>query len=123
VSSEPSLRHRLRQALPAAMKAGDRVAVAALRSTLAAIDNAGAVDRAPSVDQTLAIERIPVGAGAAEVPRRVLTEAQVEHIVRAELAEREAAAREYERAGRSEQAERLRHEAGVLAAHLSPGCG
>ena len=120
MSSEPSLRHRLRQALPAAMKAGDRVAVAALRSTLAAIDNAGAVDRAPSVDQTLAIERIPVGAGAAEVPRRVLTEAQVEHIVRAE---REAAAREYERAGRSEQAERLRHEAGVLAAHLSPGCG
>ena len=113
------LRERLRAALPAALKARDRVAVAALRSTLAAIDNAEAVDRAPDVDRNLGIERLPVGVGAAEVPRRVLTEAQVEGIVRAELAEREAAARDYERAGRPERADQLRGEAGVLAAHLA----
>jgi uncharacterized protein YqeY len=35
---------RLRRALPSAMKARDRLAVTALRSALAAIDNAGAVD-------------------------------------------------------------------------------
>jgi uncharacterized protein len=39
-----SLRERLSGALPAAMKARDRVAVAALRSALAAIANAEAVD-------------------------------------------------------------------------------
>ncbi len=112
------LRQRLREALTVAMKARDRVAVAALRSTLAAIDNAEAVDRPASVDARLAIERIPVGVGAAEVARRVLTEAQVEQIVRAEVAEREAAARDYDGAGRPDRAETLRGEAGVLAAHL-----
>jgi uncharacterized protein len=39
------LRDRLRRALPAAMKAQDRPAVTALRSALAAIDNAEAFDR------------------------------------------------------------------------------
>jgi uncharacterized protein YqeY len=38
------LRDRLRQALPAAMKARDRPAITALRSALAAIDNAEAFD-------------------------------------------------------------------------------
>jgi uncharacterized protein YqeY len=125
VASQPHstpvpLRQRLRDALPAAVKARDRVAVAALRATLAAIDNAEAVDRPATVDRNLAIERIPVGVGAAEVARRVLTEVEVEQIVRAEVAEREAAARDYERADRPERAERLRAEIGVLAAHLVP---
>jgi uncharacterized protein len=117
--STPPLRQRLRAALPAAMKARDRVAVAALRSTLAAIDNAEAVEEAGSAGRSLAIEQSPVGVGAAEVARRELTEAQVEHIVRAEVAEREAAAVEYDRVGRADRAEQLRGEAGVLAAHLA----
>ncbi|HEY2670831.1 MAG TPA: hypothetical protein VGJ07_10695 [Rugosimonospora sp.] len=117
---EPApLRERLRAALPVAMKARDRVAVAALRSTLAALDNAEAVDRPASVDERLAIEQIPVGVGAAEVERLVLTPEQVESIVRAEVAERETAAREYEVAGRPERAEQLRSEARVLTAHLA----
>jgi uncharacterized protein YqeY len=41
-----TVRDRLRAALPAALKARDSVAVAALRSALAAIDNAEAVDLA-----------------------------------------------------------------------------
>jgi uncharacterized protein len=41
---DDDLRDRLRRALPAAMKARDAPAVAALRSALAAIDNAEAVD-------------------------------------------------------------------------------
>jgi uncharacterized protein YqeY len=115
---EPPLRQRLRTALPAAMKAGDRLAVSALRATLAALDNAEAVDRTPTADRSLAIEQSPVGVGAAEVARRVLTSADVEHIVRTEVAEREAAAREYDRVGRSERADQLRGEARVLSAHL-----
>src|SRR5436305_15289487 len=98
------LRQRLRNALPVAMKARDQLAVGALRATLAAIDNAEAVDHAQTVQGGLAIERSPVGVGAAEVARRVLTGAQVEEIVRAEVAEREAAARQYERAGRADRA-------------------
>src|SRR5262249_57611548 len=90
------VRQRLREALRAAMKARDRLAVAALRSTLAAIDNAEAVDRAVSADDRLAIEQTPVGVGAAEARRRVLTETDVERIVRAEVAERTAAARDYD---------------------------
>lgn len=114
------LRQRLRTALPAAMKAGDRVAVAALRSALAAIDNAEAVTRAPSADERLAIEQIAIGVGAAEAQRRILTGAMIEDIVRAEVAEREAAARDYDVAGRPERAERLRGEVAVLVAHLTP---
>jgi hypothetical protein len=109
----------MRAALPVAMKARDRVAVAALRSALAALDNAEAVDRPASVDVQLAIEQIPIGVGAAEVERLVLTPEQVESIVRAEVGERETAAREYEVAGRPERAERLRSEARVLSAHLA----
>jgi uncharacterized protein len=41
---DDNLRDRLSRALPAAMKARDRPAMTALRSALAAIDNAGAVD-------------------------------------------------------------------------------
>jgi uncharacterized protein len=113
------LRQRLRTALPAALKARDRTAIAALRATLAAIDNAEAADRPAEVDRNLGIEQLPVGVGAAEVPRRELSDTQVEQIVRAEVAEREAAARDYERAGRPERADQLRGEAGVLAAHLA----
>lgn len=40
------LRERLRGALPAAIKARDAAAVAALRSALAAVDNAEAADAA-----------------------------------------------------------------------------
>ena len=112
------LRQRLRAALPAALKARDAVAVAALRGTLAAIDNAEAVPPATPDGRGMAIEHSPVGVGAAEAQRRVLTEADVARIVRAEVAEREAAARGYDGAGRPERAERLRAEAGILVAHL-----
>ncbi len=71
------------------------------------------------MDERLGIDRIPRGLGAAEAPRRILTEAQVADIVRAELAEREAAAREYDRAGRPDRAEQLRGEVSVLAAQLA----
>ncbi|MBX6723341.1 MAG: hypothetical protein IRY92_08930, partial [Dactylosporangium sp.] len=92
--SNPSvpLRQRLQDALPVALKARDRAAVAALRSALAAIANAEAVNRPAASDRGQAIEQTSVGVGVAEVERRVLTADQVEQIVRAEVAERLAAA-------------------------------
>ena len=109
-----TLRQRLRQALPAAMKARDRTAVAALRATLAALDNAEAVATDPGDRQSLAIELLPSGAGATEVARRMLTDADVERIVRAESAEREQAAAEYAERGQADRAGQLRAEARVL---------
>ena len=109
-----ALRQRLRQSLPAAMKARDRTAVAALRATLAALDNAEAVATDPADGQSLAIESLPSGAGATEVARRTLTDADVERIVRAEIAEREQAAAEYAERGRADRAGQLRAEAQVL---------
>jgi uncharacterized protein len=117
VSTDSSLRQRLRAALPVALKARDRTAVAALRSTLAAIDNAEAVGAGVTI-RGPAIEESPVGAGATEVERRIVGEEQVRDVVLAEVAERRAAAEEYERAGRTDRADRLRAEAAVLDAHL-----
>ena len=116
--TETSLRQRLRSALSAAMKSRDRAAMSALRATLAAIDNAEAVAPAGGEVRGQAIEQVAIGAGATEVARRELTDIEVEEIVRAELAERETAADDYHRAGRTERAEQLRSEARALAAHL-----
>ena len=116
-----TVRDRLRGGLREAMKARDPVAVAALRSALAAIDNAEAVDGAqappPAVGHPYLAGTV-AGLRGAEVERRSLAEAQVEGIVRAEVTARQAAARDYEDAGRHERAERLRGEAGVLLAYL-----
>jgi len=216
---DDNLRDRLSRALPAAMRARDRPAMTALRSAVAAIDNAGALDpthplptdqdpriatsaarpqaspgpgsrpqaslgsgsRPPeSVDRgtrpavvtdtgsrppksTAAGSRRPssgagtrspespgpgtgqsastgpeaghsdlgaaraahpelagtvAGVGATEVERRSLSQAQMEAIVRVEIADRETAAAGYERAGQLARAERLRAEAKVLLSHL-----
>jgi hypothetical protein len=134
-----SLHERLSRALPVAMKARDRVAVAALRSALAAIANAEAVDppQPPPPAQRPdhggsgaeqldhggsgsgpAFAGAVAGLGATEVERRRLSGVQVEEVIRAEVAERETAAAGYERAGQLEHAERLRAEAKVLTSYL-----
>jgi hypothetical protein len=112
------LRRRLRAALVAAMKERDRVTVTALRSTLAAIDNAEAVDTTAMTSGSLTIESSPVGIGVAEAERRALSDEDIAQIVHSEVADREAAALEYDRAGRPERAEALRAEAQVLSSHL-----
>ncbi|MFI6168233.1 hypothetical protein ACIBCN_15735 [Nocardia sp. NPDC051052] len=118
MSTEPStdrlpLRGRLRAALSVAMKARDRQAITALRSTLGAIDNAEAVDVGDH--QAGSLESSAVGLGVAEVARRELTEGDIEQIVRAEIAERHTVADEYDGLGRSEHAEDLRAQAKALA--------
>ena len=113
--SEP-LRDRLRAALPAALKARDRATASTLRATLAAIENAEAVDTGPV--RAGAIEASAVGIGALEAERRVLTEADVVAIVRAEIAERGRAAEVYETSGHPREAAELRSAAEALAAFL-----
>jgi uncharacterized protein len=117
------MRTRLRDDLTAALKAGNRVAVTALRSTLAAIDNAEAVPVDHPLDGVTGNEHVAgaaTGLGAAEAERRHLTEADVRSIVESEVRERSAAAEEYERLDRTDLAERLRAEAQVLSRYLRP---
>ncbi|PYC87503.1 hypothetical protein C7C46_04050 [Streptomyces tateyamensis] len=113
-----TLVERLRGGLRVAMKQRDRMAVGVLRTALAAVENAGAVDSAAVVVGSSAIEATPVGAGATEVARRELTAAQVVEIVRGEQSEREAAAAALEQVGQLERAELLRAEARLLGEYL-----
>jgi len=109
-----TVRDRLRAALPDAMKARDSVAVAALRSALGAIDNAEAVDAARAPQPSTGHSRLAgtvSGLRATEVERRSLSAAEMDDVIRAEVADRRAAARDYERAGQCAHAERLRGEA------------
>lgn len=107
---------RLRSSLRTAMVARDMDAVSSLRSTLAAIENAGAVE---TDSRGVAIEEAPVGAGVTDVPRRVLKPAEVVAIVTVEAAEYESAASRYEDLGRSDEAAALLAKARILRDHLS----
>lgn len=98
------------------MKARDLGAVAALRSALAAIDNAEAIDVGDA--KAGAMENSAVGLGAAEALRRELTELEVEAIVRREIDERRIAATEYDRLGATDRRDRLTAEADTLTALL-----
>lgn len=117
------MRASLRDGLTTAIKSRDRVAVAALRSALAAIDNAESVPLEHPLDKAARSEHVAaaaVGVGATEAARRQLTDADLHDIVAKEVRERAAAAREYEQYGRSADAETLRAEAAVLSRYLTP---
>jgi uncharacterized protein YqeY len=110
------VRERLRTALRAAMKARDRTAVSVLRSTLAAIENAEAVEHdGRAVVEDARIAGSVGGLGAGEAPRAVVDEQTARAIVAREAEDRRAAAEEYERLGRADEAARLREEADLLA--------
>jgi hypothetical protein len=113
-----TLRERLQAALPTAIRNRDAAAVAALRSALAAIENAAAVTPGDRADGRTAFGLPAVGLGVTEVARRAQDDTEIERIVRAEVADRHAAADEYERLGRTNRADRLRAEAQALVSHL-----
>jgi len=109
-----SLRLRMRQALPEAMRARDKAAVSALRTTLAALDNAEAVPLDETGTHGPAIEQSPTGAGTTEAPRRELSEHEMAGIVRTEADERLEAAARLTSPTHTARATRLRAEAEVL---------
>src|SRR5699024_4242196 len=85
------MREVLRAELKTAMRARDRVAVAALRSAIATIDNAEAVpvetplpgaSAAASEDAQQHVAGAVVGVGNSEVARRDLGEARMRELVR-----------------------------------------
>ena len=124
--SDGPARGRLQLALREALRSRDTVAVSALRSALAAIDNAGAIPAGPGPapgEGSPHFAGSASGLGAGEAERRRLSEDDVEQIVRAEVAERQAAARDYDRAGHDGPADRLRDEARILMSVIEAGRG
>jgi uncharacterized protein len=121
-----NVRSRLQAALRAAMKERDAAAMSALRSALAAIDNAAAVPAsrqgpaAPS--EAPPSENVPIAGGVAglgsEVARRAVTEEEAAAIAAAEAADRRAAASDYRAAGRADRADRLLSEARAIESAL-----
>lgn len=90
------LRKVLRADLNGARKARDSELVTLIRTLIAAIDNAEAVDTSDALD------------GRSEVPRRSLSNVEVVSVILAEGADLRVAADDYERHGNCTEAERLR---------------
>jgi uncharacterized protein len=109
----------LRAGLREALRARQAHAVAVMRETLAAIDNAEAAEAsaAPPVEHGVIAGGV-AGLGAGEVPRRALSAEAVTAIVEREVQERREAANTYAALGRHDEASTLRLQSDVLASLL-----
>lgn len=116
-----SIRTRLRDDLVVAMKQRRRDDVAALRTLLAEIDNAEAVDPAPrpTTDTTRHVAGARHGVGSSEAIRASLTAADVRRIVEHHVDEHLADADHHARGGHHESASRLRAQADLLRRYLT----
>lgn len=116
-----ALRSALRADLATAMKERRREVVDALRGILAAIDNAEAVaaPEPPEASSGPYVAGAAGGVGSTEVARRALAIDEVRALIRTHLDDVATAAAEYERHGRSDEADRLRSQANVIAPYLS----
>jgi uncharacterized protein YqeY len=116
-----AIRAALRHGLTAALKARDSDAVAALRTAMAAIDNAEAVP-APATNSPTTSAHVAGargGPGSTEAARRQLSASDVRSVLRDQIAEHSRQAERYDTLGRADAAQRLRRQAGTLAPYLA----
>jgi GrpB-like predicted nucleotidyltransferase (UPF0157 family) len=99
-------RTRLSTDLRSALKSRDQSAITALRCLLGALDNAGAQD--PKAFGSLT-----------EVPRKCLSESDVQLLIQAEINSRKAALIDYERGERHQEAAHLRAELVILRRYIA----
>ena len=119
----PGVRQRLRDVLRQAIRAHDPVAMAAIRTALATIENAEAVPESERVEPNAGHEHVAgtsLGVGAAEAPRRDLNEAQAIALVERDIREMEEEAKRLETSDHAARAARLRQEADTLRQVLEP---
>ena len=119
--SGQTVRAALRHGLTTALKAGDAEALTALRTAIAAIDNAEAIATTDTQRPVASadIAGASSGVGSTEAVRRSLNGGQLRDIVREQIAEYAREADRYDALGRPDAADRLRYRAGILAAHLA----
>jgi hypothetical protein len=109
----------LRARIRAARSARNAGTLTVLGDALAAVENAEAQPAgaaAPPGDGPFAGSA--AGLGAAEVPRRILSSAEVVAILEREVAQRRAAAADYARLGRAAESDALRSQADALQAFV-----
>jgi hypothetical protein len=102
------------------MKARDSDAVAALRTAIAAMDNAEAV-AAPDTSPPAASAHIAGargGAGSTEAARRQLDASRLRAILHDQITEHAREADRYDVLGQADTAQRLRRRARLLAGYL-----
>jgi uncharacterized protein YqeY len=109
----PELYDRLKADLREAMRSGDSDAVAVLRTMVSALDNAGAVESdAPSW---------PPSDGPVEVPRRELTDSDVQELLAREITDLRSSAEGYRQVGAQDEAGRLDAQAALLERYRASG--
>ncbi|MET8032007.1 hypothetical protein [Streptomyces sp. NPDC005345] len=116
-----ALRSLLRTDLVAAMKARRTEAVSALRTAIAVIDNAEAVDTPAQASVHAVSEHVAgarTGVGSTEAERRVLSLDDVRALLQAQVDDRTGEADRYDTYGQRDAALRLRREADVLRQYL-----
>lgn len=103
----------LRIELTTAMKQRDPDAVVAFRTAIAAIENAQAIGVSDTgLGATMAhMSRAGHDAAPTELPRRALSDAQVDAIIRTQINERQQDSKRYDALGQAEVATHLRAEA------------
>jgi hypothetical protein len=104
------LRIALRDRLTAAMRLRDRQTAGAMRSVLAALENAEALPVTPHETMVTTSEHVAggaVGLGVGEVPRRLLSPLDESAVVQREIAELRSASSTLAAAGQHERAAEL----------------
>jgi uncharacterized protein YqeY len=116
-----ALRSMLRSDLVAAMKARQPEVVSALRTAIAAIDNAEAIEVHDSVEVRASrhFAGAQAGVGSTEAARRVLSIGEVRSLLEAQVSDRIAEADRYDALNQRAAASRLRREADVLRRYLT----
>jgi hypothetical protein len=115
-----ALRAALRAGLITALKARDADALAALRTAIAAIDNAQAVP-APGTKPSATSAHVAgarSGPGSTEAARQQLSLSELRQILLGQIADHTREADRYDALGQADAAERLRRQARTLAAYL-----
>jgi uncharacterized protein YqeY len=115
MTAAAAMKARLRADLVLAMQARDGEGAALLRVLIALIDNAEAV---PVGDAHQKYQVRAFGDPGVEAPRRDLSPADIDGLLRRELAERETSAADFERLGRTAEAQSRRAEALLIAGYL-----
>lgn len=114
-------RARLRAALTPALRARQAALVSVLRETLAALDDAEAVELGQAPNSGAGGAGAPfagsaAGLGAGEVARRTVSPEEATAVVAREQAERRRAAADLRALGRTTDAERLEQQAAAIDA-------
>lgn len=111
LSASTTLKARLRADLREAMVSRDLAVVRVLRTAIAALDAAEAVD-APGAPATIG--------RSGDVARRHLTQAEATATLAGEIAERRRASETYRQIGKTDAAEALEREVHMLTRYLPP---